>query len=193
MPALQRSKKKDYGTDLVLRNTTTGAERTFNDVVDYSLSKDAKTLVFTVSSRSEETNAVYVVSTASDAAPVAVLSGKGKYQKLTWDDEQTELAFISDRDDQTAKQPKFKVYMWERGGGSPVANSGSGNPTVSDGTAENPTVREGANNHSMAPPIATEIVSNSSPGFRKDFVVSDKANLSFSLDGSRLFLGATTP
>jgi dipeptidyl aminopeptidase/acylaminoacyl peptidase len=198
-----RGAKKDYGTDLLLRNTTTGADRTFNDVLDYTLSKDAKTLVFTVSSKNEDMNGVYVVSTASDAAPVAVLSGKGKYQKLTWDDEQTELAFISDRDDQTAKQPKFKVYMWERGGGSPVANSGSGNPTVRDGAGGNPTVREGAggnptvregaNNHSMAPPIATEIVSNSSPGFRKDFVVSDKANLSFSLDGSRLFLGATTP
>jgi len=176
MPALQRSKKKDYGTDLVLRNTTTGAERTFNDVVDYSLSKDAKTLVFTVSSKSEETNGVYVVSTASDAAPVAVLAGKGKYQKLTWDDEQTELAFISDRDDQTAKQPKFKVYLWERGSGVGVTPGASSNHTTT-----------------AAPPAAIEVVSSSSPGFRKDFVVSDKANLSFSLDGARLFLGATTP
>ena len=37
---------------------------------------------------------------------------------------------------------------------------------------------------------ATEVVSTSSPGFRKDFVVSDKATLGFSLDGSHLFLGA---
>jgi len=160
----------------VLRNTTTGAERTFNDVVDYSLSKDAKTLVFTVSSKSEETNGVYVVSTASDAAPVAVLAGKGKYQKLTWDDEQTELAFISDRDDQTAKQPKFKVYLWERGSGVGLTPGASSNHTTT-----------------AAPPAAIEVVSSSSPGFRKDFVVSDKANLSFSLDGARLFLGATTP
>src|SRR6185437_11135236 len=151
----------------------------------------------------EETNGVYVVSTATDAAPVAVLSGKGKYQKLTWDDEQTELAFISDRDDQAAKQPKFKVYLWERGSGAPIANSS----TPTDSRGGNPTVREGAtagrmpalpsqaNNHAPASPapIATEIVSNSSPGFRKDLVVSDKANLSFSLDGSRLFLGAAPP
>ena len=179
-----RGAKKDYGTDLILRNTTTGAERTFNDVLDYTLSKDAKTLAFTVSSKNEDTNGIYVVSTASDAAPLAVLSGKGKYQKLTWDDDQTELAFISDRDDQTAKQPKFKVYLWERGSRASVASRDS-----------SPTVREGANNHASdtPAPTATEIVSNSSPGFRKDFVVSDKANLSFSLDGSRLFLGATTP
>jgi hypothetical protein len=171
-----RGARKDYGTDLILRNTTSGTERAFNDVVDYSLSKDAKTLVFTVSSKSEDTNGVYVVSTAADTAPVAVLSGKGKYQKLTWDDEQTELAFISDRDDQTAKQPKFKVYLWERGSGAGVTPGANSNHTTAS-----------------APPTAIEVVSNSSPGFRKDFVVSDKANLSFSLDGSRLFLGATTP
>ena len=49
--------------------------------------------------------------------------GKGKYQKLTWDEEQTELAFISDKDDAEAKQPKFKVYLWERGSGATVQES----------------------------------------------------------------------
>ncbi len=185
-----RGPKKEYGTDLVLRNTATGSERSFNDVVDYSLSKDAKTLAYTVASKNEETNGVYVASTQSEAAPIALLSGKGKYQKLTWDEDQTELAFISDRDDQAAKQAKFKVYMWERASGAPIAGTGS-SPT--DNRGSSPTVREGANNHATAPPVATEIVSNSSPGFRKDFVVSDKANLSFSLDGSRLFLGASPP
>src|SRR5207237_5215609 len=73
------------------------------------------------------------------------------------------------------KQAKFKVYLWERGG--------------------NPTVREGADrNHTSGAMLnAAEVVSPASPGFRKDFVVSDKANLSFSLDGSRLFLGASPP
>src|SRR2546421_6403542 len=168
-----RGPKKEYGSDLILRNTTTGTERTFSEVLDYSLSKDAKTLVYTVSSKNEETNGIYLAYTQSDAAPIALLSGKGKYQKLTWDEEQTELAFISDRDDQTTKQPKFKVYMWERASGAPIAGTNL--------------------NHATAPPVATEIVSNASPGFRKDFVVSDKANLSFSLDGSRLFLGASLP
>ncbi|HEY2917360.1 MAG TPA: hypothetical protein VGK77_00055, partial [Candidatus Binatia bacterium] len=97
-----RDKKKEYGSDLVLRNTATGTERTFNDVLDFTLSKDARTLAFTVSSKKEETNGVYVVTPQTDAAPVSLLAGKGKYQKLTWDEEQTELAFISDRDDSEA-------------------------------------------------------------------------------------------
>ncbi len=113
-----RTPKKEYGSDLVLRNTTSGTERTFSDVLDYTLSKDAKTLVFAVSSKKEETNGVYSVAPQKDAAPATLLAGKGKYQKLTWDEEQTELAFISDRDDAGAKQPKFKVYLWNRNAGS---------------------------------------------------------------------------
>src|SRR5437588_4465579 len=118
-----QSKNKDNGTELVLRNMTTGTERTFNDVLDYTLSKDAKTLAYTVSSKKEETNGVFILSPQSDAAPASLLAGKGKYQKLTWDEEQTELAFISDRDDQESKQPKFKVYLWDRGSSATLRES----------------------------------------------------------------------
>src|SRR5262245_49250146 len=158
-PSAKTPKKKKYGSDLLLRNLTSGAERTFNDVMDYSLSKDARLLVYTVSSKNEERNGVFEVNLQNDAQPDPLLAGKGKYQKLTWDEGQTELAFISDRDDAGAKQPKFSVYLWNRAG------AGS----------------------------AMEIVSASSPGFRRDFVISEKATLSFSLDGSRLFLGAAAP
>ncbi len=152
-------KKKEYGSDLVLRNTNNAGERRFSDVLDFTISKDAKTLVYAVSSKNEQTNGVYVVNTLSDGPPASLLSGKGKYQKLTWDEEQTELAFISDKDDAEAKQPKFKLYHWNRATAGP----------------------------------ANEIVATSSSGFRKDFVISEKATLAFSLDGDRLFLGTAPP
>ena len=170
-----KAAKKDYGSDLVLRNLSTGTERTFNDVLDYTLSKDAKTLAYAVSSKKEETNGVYAVTTQPEAAPAGLLTGKGKYLKLTWDEEQTELAFISDRDDAEAKQPKFKVYLWNRNG-----------PATVVGGADRNHAGAAVNN-------ATEIVSTSSAGFRKDFVVSEKGTLAFSLDGGRLFLGAAPP
>jgi dipeptidyl aminopeptidase/acylaminoacyl peptidase len=150
--------KKEYGTQLVLRNTTTAAEQKFNDVLDFTISKDAKTLVYSVSSRKEDTNGVYAVATDSDATPTTLLTGKGKYQRLTWDEDNTQLAFISDKEDAASKQPKFRVYHWNR-----------------------------------KDPQATEIVSISSPGFRKEFVVSERGNLSFSLDGSHLFFGTAPP
>jgi dipeptidyl aminopeptidase/acylaminoacyl peptidase len=151
-------KKKEYGSELVLRNLASMNERKFADVLDYTLSKDAKTLVFAVSAKKEDANGVYAVATQTDGAPQVLSRGKGKYQKLTWDENQTQLAFISDKEDASAKQPKSRIYHWNR------------------------------NN---AP--AEEVVAASTPGFRKEFVVSDKANLSFSLDGSRLFLGAAPP
>ena len=157
-PSSARGKKKEYGTELVLRNTTSGSEQKFSDVLDFTISKDAKTLVFTTSSRKEDTNGVYAVTTGSDAALVALLNGKGKYQRLTWDEDNTQLAFTSDKEDADAKQPKFRVYHWNR-----------------------------------KDPQATEIVSVSSPGFRKEFVVSERGNLSFSLDGSHLFFGTAPP
>lgn len=157
-PPSGRTKKKEYGSELTLRNMTTGAERKFNDVLDFTISKDAKLLVFATSSHDEDTNGVYAVTTSSDAAPTTLLSGKGKYQKLTWDEDNTQLAFISDKEDAAAKQPKFRVYYWN-----------------------------------LKDPQANEIVSTSSPGFPKDMVISDRANLSFSLDGSHLFLGSAPP
>ena len=152
-------KKKEYGSDLVLRNTSTGSERVFRDVLDYTFSKDGRILVYAVAAKQEDNNGVYAVTPQSEAASaVALIAGKGKYQKLTWDEEQTELAFISDRDDSAATQPKFKVYLWNR-----------------------------------RDPQAHEIASGSSPGFRKDLVVSEKSALNFSLDGNKLFLGTAPP
>lgn len=110
----RNSRRKEYGTDLVLRNLATGAERTLADALDYSFSKDAQTLVYTVSSRKEESNGVYAVTTGNDAAPAELLAGKGKYTRLTWDEDQTQLAFLSDRDDAASEQPRVKIYHWDR-------------------------------------------------------------------------------
>jgi dipeptidyl aminopeptidase/acylaminoacyl peptidase len=104
------------GSDLVVRDlrVQTVKERTFEDVSDYSMSKDGKTLVYTVASKKEESNGAYAVVPGTEGSPTALLSGKGRYSRLTWDFSQKELAFLSDRDDAAAKPPKYKVYLWDR-------------------------------------------------------------------------------
>lgn len=111
-------KKKEYGSTLILRRNSDGVERTFADVLDYTFSKDAGSLVFAVSSRKEQNNGAFAISPQSDAGPRTLQSGPGKYTKFTWDEKQTQLAFISDKDDASAKQPKFKVYHWPRNAAS---------------------------------------------------------------------------
>ncbi len=152
----ERRPRQEFGTELVLRDLSKPEpnERTFQDVLEYALSKDGKTLVYAVSSKQEETNGVYAASTADSGAPKALLSGKGKYLKLTWNRAQSRLAFLSNRDDAADRQPKFKLYLWETGD-----------------TA------------------AWEAVSAATQGFRSGWTISDRGNLSFSRDGSRLFFG----
>jgi dipeptidyl aminopeptidase/acylaminoacyl peptidase len=108
------SKKKEYGTDMVVRNLADKTERTFPDVLEYSISKDAKHVVFAVSSKKEETNGAFAITTSATDAAFALLAGKGNYTKLTWDEKQNQLAFLSDHDDAASGQPRLKLYRWDR-------------------------------------------------------------------------------
>jgi dipeptidyl aminopeptidase/acylaminoacyl peptidase len=144
-----------FGADLTIRDLRVADSkgRTFADVTEFSLSKDAKALLYNVSSKKEEANGLYLVDPATDSAPAALLSGKGRYTRLTWDRDQRELVFFSDRDDAASKPSKFKLYGWARG--------------------------------SVAP---TELISTASPHFKSGFVLADRGPVSFSRDGSRLFV-----
>lgn len=110
-------KKKEYGTDLVLRALDRPeGERTFAGVTEYAFAKDGRTLLYAVSSRNEEENGVYAVETASAAEPAALLHGKGKYSKLAWDRGQRRAAFLAARGGASAPH----LYLWERGAASPA-------------------------------------------------------------------------
>jgi hypothetical protein len=98
-----------FGTDLILRALADGAERTFTDVAEFHFTDDGKQLVYAVSARDTAKNGVFAAMPASADAPLALLDGKGKYSKLTFDENQTQMVFLSDRDDVAAKQPKWKI------------------------------------------------------------------------------------
>ena len=114
--AAARARRNKNGSDLVLRDLATAKERTFADVVEFSMAKDSKTLLYAVASKSEQTNGVYAVTPGSDAGPAALLSGKGQYANFTWDLAEHRVAFLSNRDDQSSKPAKYKAYIWERSG-----------------------------------------------------------------------------
>jgi dipeptidyl aminopeptidase/acylaminoacyl peptidase len=149
------ARQREYGTELVVRNLGDQGERTVADVLSFTFSKDGKSLVYAVSSKKEEANGVYALNLGSSAPPATVLKGKGRYTQLTWDEKQAQLAFLSDRDDAAAAQPRVKVYLWDRPAGKEAA----------------------------------ALVSAATANFRKGLVISDRAPLSFSPDGGRLFFG----
>src|SRR5438046_8913584 len=93
--------------ELVIRNLTDGSERKFADVLEYSLTRDGKTLIYSVSSQNEEANGVFTADPTSSGAPQPILAGKGIYDRLTWDDDQTKLAFLA----------HSKLQLWSRTAG----------------------------------------------------------------------------
>ncbi len=175
------------GSDLVVRDLRMQIpkERTFEDVVEYSMSKDGKTLAYAVASKKEESNGAYVVTPGSDDAPVALLSGKGRYSKLTWDFTQKQMAFLSDRDDASAKPPKYKVYLWDRKSPTAAEIVSESTPGFRSGYAifERGTInfsRDGSRLFLSAAPVGTVAaaeantpVSTATPGPNEEKVIAD--------------------
>jgi dipeptidyl aminopeptidase/acylaminoacyl peptidase len=153
-----RGPRPEFGSDLVLRNLADGTERTFADVAEFSLTDDGKQLVYAVAARDTAKNGVFAAKVGSADPAAALLEGKGKYAKLTWDENQTQLVFLSDRDDAASKPSKWKLYRWDRQGAG-----------------------------------AVELASATTPGFRKEFAITDRGTLSLSKDGSRIFFAVATP
>ena len=125
--------KPATGTDLVIRQLDSAAERTIPEVQEYVLTKDGETLTYAVESAKEDTDGVYVVPAKGSATPKSLLSGKGQYKKLTWDDKQDELAFISNRDDAASKQAKYKLYLWDHKAAHAVAVAAAETPGFRSG------------------------------------------------------------
>ncbi|BDC52800.1 hypothetical protein F183_A51150 [Bryobacterales bacterium F-183] len=103
------------GTDLILRNLATGesSDKTYANVTEYTFARDGKTLAFAVGNpKADAENGVFTVTPGDAAAAKPLLSGKGKYSKLTWDRAQAQLAFVTSKDAPAEK--KYAVYLWVR-------------------------------------------------------------------------------
>lgn len=121
--------KKDFGTTLTLRSLSDGSEWNAASVLEYLITKDASYLVYTVSSEEEpEADGIYAYRPA-DGSSLTVLAGEGNYKRLAADEEETKLAFVTDRDDFEADTPTFNLYGWGFGAGGAelwVSHGGTG-------------------------------------------------------------------
>ncbi len=111
----EKKKEKEYGAPLVLRSLEDGSETTRDSVLEYRFSKDGEYLLYTVSSEENpETDGIYVLKPGQDNS-TPLLTGEGNYKKLAMDEEETRLAFLTDRDDYEADEPTFNLYGWNVG------------------------------------------------------------------------------
>jgi dipeptidyl aminopeptidase/acylaminoacyl peptidase len=105
----------EFGSVVVLRKLGDSSEREFADVLEYQLAKDAKTLAYSVVAARGDSDGVFTVATTG-GEPHALVTGKGRYQHLAWDDKLNELAFIGNPGaTPEEKKAPYKLYLWKTG------------------------------------------------------------------------------
>ncbi|MBY0505504.1 MAG: prolyl oligopeptidase family serine peptidase [Bryobacteraceae bacterium] len=95
------------GSPLVLRRLSDGVERTFADASDYSYTHDGKTLVYAVTAKNAE-NGIFALAVTATGDPAPLVTGKGKFTRLTWDEKQRNLAAMGE------ESALVKLYHWDR-------------------------------------------------------------------------------
>ncbi len=108
-------RRKQTGTEVILRNLETSAEFHFEDVTSYQFSENGKRLVYATSADEGEKDGVFMVVVG--AAPTPLLTGRGRYQSVSMDESGERLAFLTDRDDYDADEPALNLYYWHAGQG----------------------------------------------------------------------------
>src|SRR5690242_6208840 len=104
-----RGRRSEYGSTLVLRNLSTGAERRIEDVLSYAFDDSAKWLGYTVGARDASRDGAYILS-PENGKEIALLTGKGAYKQFAFDRAGNQTTFVSDRDDAGKDHPRYTLY-----------------------------------------------------------------------------------
>ena len=157
--------RKQPGSDLILRNLSTAQEVTIPEVSEYVWNPKGTMLAYAVSSNDAAKDGAFIRNIA-DGAVTTLMTGRGRYRSLTFDEAGQQVAFLSDMADFSNRVAPYRLYYWK----TPSARGDS-------------SARAGQ---------AVELVSASTAGMPKGLVVADTAPR-FSRDGSRLFLATSAP
>jgi dipeptidyl aminopeptidase/acylaminoacyl peptidase len=108
-PGAARGAQRQYGTAIILRNLDTGAEERIADVLTYTFDDSAKVLAYTVVSRDSTKDGAYIRDLAKGTTQ-ALLTGRGNYRAFTFDHNQQQFVFTSDRDDFGKPNARATLY-----------------------------------------------------------------------------------
>jgi len=109
-----REKRKDPGSDLILRNLATAEEVTIPEVTEYEWNRAGSWIAYTVSSADAAKDGAFARQ-ISDGAVKTLLAGRGHYKSLAFDEAGTQIAFISDQADYAQKVSPYRLYYWKAG------------------------------------------------------------------------------
>ena len=109
-----RGKRKDPGSDLIVRNLTTNEDITIPLVTDFAWSKDGAWLAYAVSSSKPEEDGAFA-RRMSDGSVRTLHAGKGNYKGLAFDETGRQLAFVSDQAEYDKDVSPYRLYYWKVG------------------------------------------------------------------------------
>ena len=105
--------EKKEGSDLVLRNLLTGAERTFKYVTEYEFSKNGKQLVFDcIGSKKDKTakSGVFLLNTEKGTIKTLV-SAKGNFKEFIFDEAGEHVAFLGETSPEKKEVKDYSIYF----------------------------------------------------------------------------------
>ena len=108
--------RRQYGTAIVLRNLDTGAEERLDDVLAYTFDDSAKVLAYTVVSRDSTKDGAFS-ATWPTGTTQTLLAGRGNYRAFTFDHNQQQFVFTSDRDEFGKPNARATLYYGTLKGG----------------------------------------------------------------------------
>jgi dipeptidyl aminopeptidase/acylaminoacyl peptidase len=107
-----RAKRKDPGSDLILRNLTTGADTTIPLVSEFAWNRDGSWIAYGVSSQKAEEDGAFARQT-SDGSVRTLHKGKGNYKGFAFDEAGKQLAFLSDQAEYEKDVSPYRLYYWK--------------------------------------------------------------------------------
>ncbi len=107
--AARKPRPREYGSMLVVRNTTTGVEERIADVTTYAFDVNGANLAYTIVSRTAGRDGAYLRAIGTGTETV-LAQGLGNYKAITFDREGKQVAFVSDKDEFANEKPRYAVY-----------------------------------------------------------------------------------
>ncbi len=105
-----RSRRKhEPGSYLILQNLAGGDQTAIAEVAEFAVAKDGSAIAYSVASATADSEGAFVRKLGENSAK-PLLKGAGDYKGFVFDGKNTQVAFISNKDDFAAKAPRFKLY-----------------------------------------------------------------------------------
>ena len=103
---------KPVGNDLIIRNLATGQDVTIPEVSEFAWDKTGSWLIYAVSSNDATKDGAFARN-MGDGSVRTLLSGKGVYKSFSFDEDFTQLLFMSNVAEYDKPVSPYRVYLWK--------------------------------------------------------------------------------